>query len=326
METPYELLIKYCREQLSPEEKQTVEQWLAEGRNRSLFSELKKEWEFIDDPSVAVPDKQQVWKKIQARIDGQKKRVKRLQFIRMAAAASILLVVAAAFSLYYFTPNKQPVADQYTTLRTNATEKTEVLLPDGTKVWLNANSVLSYNNQYNTKTREVSATGEFFFEVTPSSKKFCINAGNIRVEVLGTSFYLKAIESENIEISLKEGKVAVFHAAENKRLFVMAPSQTAVVDKHDFSYVLETESSYLSDLWTVQNLEIYNEPLSGIFQKLEIWYGIKIHSSGLDLTKRYTFHLEKENLQDFLNIFSAVAPVKYRIEGKNVFIEAIQAN
>ncbi len=328
MEIPYELLIKYCRKQTSPEENQWVEEWLKGRDNYSLFLELKKEWIFIDDASVAIPDKQLVWEKIQAKIALQRNKARRLKFYKVMAAASVALVIAAVSSFLYFysEPEKQDFANQYTTIRTKENEKKKVKLSDGTFIWLNSKSTLAISKKYNIDKREVNASGELFFDVMPSGKKFIINADKIKIEVLGTSFNFRAIASENIEISLKEGKIAVLNVKENKQLFIMGPSQHAIINTEDLNHTLEKENTSVSNIWIGKSLQMYNEPLSSIIDKLEAWYGVEISYTGLDSGKRYTFYLEKESFQEFLELFSAVTPVHYTVKGKKVHIEAAHAN
>ncbi|MDR2039800.1 MAG: FecR family protein [Bacteroidales bacterium] len=325
METPYELLISYCRKQTSQEENQYIEQWLSEDDNLALFLDLRKEWRYIDDPSMVVPDKSLVWWGIQAKTGLRKKRkVRKLKYSGIIATASIAVILAISTVLYYMGTSREIVEpEQYTTFSTRSKEKSEIKLADGTQVWLNVNSHLTFSNQYNTKNREVTVSGELFFDVMKSDKKFIIHAGKVKIEVMGTSFNLKTSGiNDQVEISLKTGKIAVFGIDTGRQLFVMDSSQYASVNKTDLAYSLHEQDTSISNIWTEENLAMYNEPLVHIIEKLEKWYGIEITCTGLEMDKRYTFYIQGESLLDFLDLFSTITPIDYSIDGKKVNIEA----
>ena len=327
MEVPYELLIKYCRKQATPDESMQVEQWLTEGENLSLFLDLKKEWTHIDDASTVTPDKHLVWNKIQNNILSENKSGNRLiKIFRVTAIAAAIIALIAVSGIFYVYNNNKPIEQQttqYTSITTRGNEKSKIELADGSMVWLNSNSLLSFNNHFNKNNREITANGELFFDVTPSDKKFIVNAGEIKIEVLGTSFNLKTgADRQDIEISLKKGKIAVINQKNNKQLFIMDSSQHAVINKQNLSHIIKTENVSLSNIWLEESLPMYNESLNNIFSKLENWYGVKIDYSGLDTSKRYTFNIQKESLSEFLELFSAITPINYTIIDKKVRINA----
>lgn len=328
METPYELLIKYFRSKTTLEENQKIEEWLSKEDNHSLFLEFQKEWIFLKDTSIIELDKNLVWEKIQAKINQKRKKTKKLKLFRLMAVASIVLAVVVS-SYFVYNNNlfeKQNTEEKITSIITKEKEKKEIVLEDGTKIWLNSNSKISYNNKYNIDNREVIVEGEFYFEVKPSNKKFIVKANKIDIEVLGTSFNLKSYFNEDIEISLKNGKIAVFSSDEHKQLFVMEPSQRLVIKKCDLDYISEIDNLYISDIWKESKLQIYNESFESVSKKLEVWYNIEIISKGLDFNEHYTFQLEKESLQEFLEIFSMTTPIEYKIYESKLYIEAKDLN
>lgn len=328
-EIPYDVLIKYCRNQASKEENLQIEQWLLEDDNFSTFLELKKEWEHIDDSSTVMPNKELLWRKIKLNTYAPKGNThKTFSMSKWLLAASVMLILAVSTFLYIqLSETRISQQNFYATLSTKENEKLKVELSDGTQVWLNANSTLLYSDDYNMTTREVKAEGELFFDVAKSSKKFIINIGKVRVEVLGTAFNIRTTGiDENIEIALKRGRVAVVNAETNKQLLVMDSSQHVSIQKSTLDFVLKNENTAQCDTWTSDNLMLYNESLSNIIPKLESWYDIKIHCEGLDTTKRYSFNIQDENLNDFLDLFSAITPINYSISGKNVSIQPDNSN
>lgn len=321
MEIPYELLIKYCKKQTTPEENQQAERWISEGDNLSVFLDLKKEWRYINNSDIVMPDKFLTWRKIQTKTyRPQKNKSKQYNLYLMGIAASIAFVLGFTVFYYFGKTYEQPIAEQFTTI--NSTEKSKIELADGTNVWLNSGSHMVLGSNYNTYKREINADGELFFDVVQSDKKFIINIEKIRVEVLGTSFNLKTSGIDNnVEISLIEGIVAVYNSENGTHLFTMDSAQHAIINKNNFNFTIkDIANASLSNIWIKESLIIYNEPLENVIEKLENWYGIQIICTGLDMKKRYTFHIENENLNDFMEIFSVLIPVEYNINGKKLYI------
>lgn len=324
MEIPYDLLIKYCKKQTSPEEKQLAEDWIAKDDNLSVFLDLKKEWKYMDDTPDVKPDKLLLWRKIEKETLLSKKKSKRITLLQTLVAACILgLAITSVYLFTYPREYSNPVGEELiTTVTTQTNEKSKVQLADGTNIWLNANSQVLVGNQHS---REVSVSGELFFDVTPADEKFIVNTGKVKIEVLGTSFNLKTSGiDDQVEISLKTGKVAVVNQETNKQLFVMDSSHHAVINTATLSHEVKKVNTSLSNSWTQQSLEMYNEPLENVILMLESWYGIEISYAGLDPNKRYSFYIQNESLTDFLNLFSSITPVNYELTGKKLYMEAIK--
>ena len=326
MDIPYEILVKYCKGKASAEEVKEAEEWLAQGSNLLVYLGLREEWQYIDDDKIVLPNKQLVWQKIKAEVGlSAKKQRMRLSFYRVAAAC-LLLVAIGTSALYLLDGDnggQNQVAELFSTISTRNGEKSQVELPDGSKVWLNANSKIVISSKFGNSVREVSVSGELFFDVTPSDKKFVVNAGSIKAEVLGTSFVVNThADSSNIQIALKTGRLAVLDAASNKRLFIMDSAHRAVIDKEMLTYNVEHAETALSNIWTEESLAMHNEPLSRVISKLESWYKLNIAYVGLDSTKTYSFHIQNEDIFEFMDLFSAITPVSYSLNGNNLFIES----
>ncbi len=322
---PYDLLIRYSRKQATQDEIMQVEQWLSDDGHLSLYLDLKKEWTYIDDLSTVTPDKNRVWQKIQANTGKQrpKEGTRQLLLFKSVAAASVALaIISIAFYMLRMQRDQiQPL--QYTTISTRANEKSKVELADGTVVWLNLKSHIIFDNQYNIEQREVTADGELFFDVKPSNRKFVVHAGGIKIEVLGTSFNIKTSGVDgHIDISLVKGKIVVRSKKDNERLFTMDSLQHATINKSDLSHTLLPSNTSNCNAWTRESLPMYNEPLGNIINKLESWYGVTIDITGLDLDKRYTFDLQNETVNDFLELFATITPIEYDIEGKKISIRS----
>lgn len=323
---PYDLLIRYCRKEATPEEILEAEEWLSDSSNYSVFLELEKEWLYAGDETLVIPDKETTWQNIRAGMPVAKVHKKKTSFYRIAAAASILVVLGSILTLLLLNDRKPTPAMQleYTTISAHKNEINDITLSDGTSVCLNSGASIVFDNSYNTTTREVSLDGEIYIEVKPSGKKFVVEMGEIKIQVLGTSFNVKAYRQEqDVEISLKEGKIAVVESVSENVLFEMEPLQTAVINRETLGYTVVSEKAYYHDIWKERSLSVYDESLEILFKKLEAWYGVKIHYVGLDTSGKYTFNLSDESLTEFLELFSGIEPIEYRIEGNDVYVTSL---
>ncbi len=139
--------------------------------------------------------------------------------------------------------------------------------------------------------------------------------------MLGTAFNFKTDDSNgNFEISLKSGRVSVFDTNSKKEFLVLEPSQYVTIDKVTMGFIVREQNMDNVNVWTNSKLEVYDEPLVSILSKLESWYGVRIKTEGLSLSKHYTFNIESESLEEFLDLFSILTPIKYFIDEKQVRI------
>lgn len=324
MDIPYEILVKYCGSKASAEEIKEAEEWLAQGDNLSVYLSLKEEWRYIDSDKMVIPAKLLAWQKIKigAGLSAKRQSI-RLKFYRVAAACLLFAVIGlSALYLLEDKGEQAQVTEQFSTISTGSREKSQIELSDGSKVWLNSKSQVILSNKYGNSIRELSANGELFFDVIPSDKKFVVAVGKIKVEVLGTSFVVNTLaDSSNVQITLKTGRVAVFDAASNKQLFVMDSAHRAIINKENLTYSIQQAETTWCDIWTEESLTIHNEPLSRVVSKLESWYNLTIACAGLDSMKTYSFHIQNENIFEFMDLFSAITPITYSLNGNNLFIE-----
>mgnify|MGYP002318720056 FL=1 len=157
-------------------------------------------------------------------------------------------------------------------------------LPDGSIVWLNADSKLSYSESFSRKNRNVQLEGEGYFEVAHGEHPFVIQTDSAQIKVLGTKFNVKNYGDENyIKVSLLEGSIAL--SCINQE-FIMKPNQTMTVNKLDQTYKL-TESADYAEQWI--NCKVFWDeiPMSIISKELERQFDV-------------TFAFESEQLKNLI--------------------------
>lgn len=192
--------------------------------------------------------------------------------------------------------------------------KTNIELPDGSLVWLNAGSSLSYPSKFN-KTREVTLIGEGFFDVRKDQKPFIVETNYGEVEVKGTSFDVKAFADDYLQTTLVSGSVLVREKGNGKEVTLKPGEQANVVgDQIDIKRV-ETE---IFTSWKEGKLIFNNEYLPIAVKRLERWYNVKIV---LEKDKRlqkikYNGTLELESFSEVLELLKVTSPIDYSYNEK----------
>jgi ferric-dicitrate binding protein FerR (iron transport regulator) len=208
-------------------------------------------------------------------------------------------------------------------------KKSELLLADGTKVWLNAGSRLAFPSRFIQNTREVFLEGEACFQVTKNEKQpFIVKAGNLDVRVLGTHFNVSAYPADaTIETVLLEGSVAVekpktFGLGKNE--VILKPSQKASFEKEASEFTVTDEpDTDLYIAWTYGWLKYDKESLWSVLRKVERYYNVEIHlPDNYPGDDKITGKLDlKESLEEVMVVLADASRFEYRINGNKVFIE-----
>lgn len=327
---PYELLAKYLSRQCTQAELEEVNRWLNEDvEHLLLLKKLKRQWEAVqvDASTFVIPDKTAVWNKVQARIRDKAKQIpmySRSLLIRVSSIAAVIALVLG-FSLSFLLNEQKEswqAAQFENVIIAPSGQKTQLILPDGTLVWLNSGSRLSYNYQYSTCDRVVKLEGEAFFDVKKDTQyPFIVKTGAVDVKVHGTAFNVSAYEDEeNIMVALLRGKVSLLSADSQQLLTYLSPDQIAAVSKNNLSCQVtlcdaETESSWHHNL-----LKFDGTPAKEVWKKLERWYGVDIALSNVSPSQVYWFTIKTESLTELLKMINKITPIEYKLDGKEVTI------
>ncbi|MDL2256327.1 FecR family protein, partial [Parabacteroides sp. OttesenSCG-928-K15] len=236
------------------------------------------------------------------------------------AAAVILPLMVSIGSFYYFSQKQMPTPQEFIVMAESG-QKTKVLLPDGTQVWLNSESRLSYSSDFNNNNRKVKLDGEAFFDVEKNSDQhFTVETDCINVVVYGTAFNVIAYKEEpTIDVSLLRGKVGIENK-ENHSLATLSPDQLISLSKKDMKWSVRDCDAQIESLWTQNKLKFENAPASEVFRKLERWYGMIIEVENMNEEIRYGFTLKSESLREMLNEINKITPITYKIDGEKVSI------
>ena len=231
----WELVAKHLSGNTSAEEEQVVHAWIKEHpANQGMVHRLRRLWNLSGtERPIATFSTDEEWTRFQTRIvDGEATLIpSRFSYpVLWRTAASLLLIISLGFLIVYFTggvltPDRD-TAVQLVSIQ--ASEQVQELdLPDGSRVWLNAGSTLSYLNGFSGEFRKVFLHGEAFFDVTRDTlKPFQVFASKTRTEVLGTSFFVRTgPEEQEVQVTVLTGKVS-FGPENGTEKVILTPEET----------------------------------------------------------------------------------------------------
>jgi transmembrane sensor len=235
--------------------------------------------------------------------------------LRIAAIMIIGILIASIFYL----PRDYTPDPEYTEIMTPAGEKSKIILPDSTIVWLNSESVLKYPANYN---REVFLSGEGYFNVKSDkdSKKFTVNTEILNVIVYGTSFNVKNYPDEQIqEVIVAEGEVGIYSG--RKQLQLLKENNQAVLGRYTNKISYSECDADLLTSWRKNELIFDDAPVEEIIKSLERWYGVEITiDHNINELPHLTFRVKTESLREVLEMMKEIVPVLYKVNGKEVTI------
>jgi len=192
-----------------------------------------------------------------------------------------------------------------------------LVLADGTKVWVNASSELTFPVQFGKTERKVSLKGEAYFEVAKDpSKPFIVEIGDSRIEVLGTHFNVNSYDDE-VLTTLLEGSVKV---ANDRSERLLVPGQQASVKHHQ----IKVEEANIIKAVAWKNGEFYfkRDGMVDILEEIARWYDLEVDFSGFSTAKRYSGSISRNSkLSEVLEMLRFVSGVEVTIEGKTIRVQ-----
>lgn len=258
------------------------------------------------------------------------------------AVAASIIIIAVAF--YIFRPGaSSQIAEQITptdSIITSNGNRSQLLLPDGSRVWLNSGSILRYQN-FSGKTREVELIGEAYFDVVRMPEKpFIVHAEGVNIKVLGTSFNVRCYpEDNNIEATLLHGAIAVTHKDDpGKKMILLKPNQKLSISKmftlkgssdsfvpynvDDLDSTVQP-AQLIETAWVYNRLEFKNSDFRTLAVQMERWYNVRIVFGDKAVQElRFVGSFEKETVTEALSALQLVASFSYEIKNNEINIHS----
>ena len=199
----------------------------------------------------------------------------------------------------------------------------QLTLSDGSRVWLNAESRLTYPLVFGKGERRVCLEGEGYFEVEPGKGSFIVTSGEVSVRVLGTGFNVNAYEDEEeIRTTLVHGKVEVLTADDSLRQ-VLLPGEQAVLNRTNGRLKVKKVNTYLYTQWMRKQFVFRNAPLKEIMRSLSRWYQMdyEFTDSGLESVCFYGIIDRFDRVEKLLEQFEKTGKVHFEYQGNKVIIK-----
>jgi len=207
----------------------------------------------------------------------------------------------------------------FNTLSTPRGGQYQVVLPDGSKVWLNAASSIKFPSVFRGKIREVELKGEAYFEVAKNAAMpFKVKSAHAQIEVLGTHFNVRAYDDEKaMKTTLVEGAVKITSGNSTN---VLKPGDQAVLNGDNGMKVINDVDAELETAWKNGLFQFKDADIEEIMRQAALWYNLNISFEG-EIPKRYFTGKISRNVKasEFLNMLNYTG-VKFRIEGGNIIV------
>ena len=318
-----EVIIRFLDGTATCEEKVFLLNWLKQSeKNRNEFSEVRDLWLLGNTLATDDVETEVALDRFRSRIQIPESGSRKSRFVfpehfslflRVAAVFLILFAVGSA-SYYWGSSSVPGQKEVMNRLLTANGSKGRFVLPDSTVVWLNSNSLLEYPETFSASAREVSLSGEAYFEVRRNEKlPFRVQAGEMKVEVLGTRFIVDNYQRKSgVEAVLVEGSVKIAGCKMNHSV-VLTPGQLINYDKKSERTKVQMVNTDDYIRWIQNELTFDNDKLADIIINLNKWYGVDIECPSEFAEKVFmSFSVRNgENLDEILKAMTLVAPIRY---------------
>ena len=322
---PWDAISARLKDEADEDQMQQIQQWLdLSPEHPVILTEIMNVWSVSKSSTEFYqPDLSVNWQKLMQKVNSRpKQNLFRTVYFRISAAAAVLALVFMAGLGFGdgFLNSSEKVS--YTRIIAPEGNKTQIVLPDSTHVWLNSGSELQYASDYSARNRKVNMKGECFFDVVKDpDHPFIVQGSKFQVRVFGTRFNVNEDASKNTaDVTLVSGKVQVFNL-DDKPVSELNLGQQLVYNQGIY-HVQKAENMEALTAWLNNMLIFDNQPFEEVIHYLEKWYGVKIQlDHTLYYSHNYTFKVKTESLREVLALISVITPIEYQIEGEKVTIK-----
>ena len=321
----------------------------AENRYKELVQQIKNmgidEGRFAHDDHFIDSEQEEV-----IAVKSSKKK----WMVALVSAAVAILIAGGIYSLQDSGKASTGLAETQSKnqISTKNGSKTSLVLPDGTKVWLNAGSQLDYDKNYGNKLREVSLVGEAYFDVVKNPERpFLIHTRKMDIKVLGTAFNVKCYPGEKTtETSLVRGSIEVTLKDRQEKI-MLKPNEKLVINNDDYKgekssdnikpasnkkviaaaekpfisvshlTFYPVDSTVIETAWVQNRLVFSGESFEDVALKMERWYNVSIDIADDKMKKEpLTGNFEKETVSEAFKALQLATPFSFSIKNDKIII------
>lgn len=310
-----ETAFKYFEGRVTETELKELLEWLRKKENRIVFHKFRLDWKNSLGKNSFPAESRESWTRLQEQLAlksySRFQQSSRLQFI-FRVAAIFFFVISLGLLGYFYANRHVQTPEIYTSVFAEKGQISKVELPDGSLVWLNSGSEISYSNRFATANRDVKLIGEAWFQATKNTElPLIVNCGELQVKVLGTQFNVTAYpETGFIDVVLEKGAVQLLNKKVNDWSYSLKPGDRAkfTLASRDIKVSVVNVEKFTS--WKDGIINIYNQPLDELLTRLELRYNQKFEYDPCLKNLRYTFTIKNESLDEILLLMEKITPVK----------------
>ncbi len=296
-----------------------IDAWFNECKeNRNIYQDLLAVWQLTGElPPSFSPNRAKAWERVRSTIKVSQRRMNIYRLASQVAAAVIIIFVSIWIGAKV--DSWRPL--EFTEITSPPGQKTQILLPDSSTVWLNGGSKIKYAQNFNQANRNVELVGEGYFDVRKNfSSQFVVKVNAIDVKVFGTQFNVKAYDDgKKVEVGLKTGSIGI--ESDGRTLIKLNPGDFLTYDKESKEIELEKKAVDLVLAWTKNELVFEEQTIKEVFDYFEHWYGVhfSVDQEVLD-GELLTFKIKTESLNEALSLLKLLKPMEYQINGERVTV------
>lgn len=269
---------------------------------------------------------EEMWESIEERVHAAgtpATAVQRGNRVRMPKVLiAVFLVFATASGFYFQDLLSDDSSRPWAIAESPKGQKSLITLADGSRIFLNSATSISYPETFDPDKREITLSGEAFFEIArDESRPFIVRSGDVVTRVLGTSFNIEAFEGEATRVTVATGKVQVAIESNVGRnaptLTILTPGQQVVYEKDQGLITRDVDTEQFL-AWKSHTLYFDNHTLEEVAARLERWYNTSIEFENERIKKcRVNGQYKEMDLRSVLESIHYMYPVKYKFSGQN---------
>ena len=307
---------KYLEGSATDSEKAELLQWLRKKENRIVFHSYKLDWRKGLKNEQFTVGGEESWNRLQEKLwqksyNRWQESRKIQQFFRYAAIFFFALSIGTA--VWHFSgQSSRNIQETTTSVIAENGQISKIELPDGSLVWLNSGSEIAYNNFFSAQNREITLTGEAYFDVGKNEDlPLVVDCSGLEVKVLGTRFNVNAYEDNSVaEVVLEEGSVELLNPGAEDAFYRMEPREKVKLNLETRKYNASVVNTRRYTSWREGIQNIYDLPMEELIKRLEKRYNQQFALTPEVKELRYTFTIENEPLEDILKLMERITPIK----------------
>lgn len=303
------------------ETKQSVLSNLNEEKvSKDEYNRLKNAWALLNsERQMSSYQVEELYLSFQQQLDIRKRLFKLNVYSYFKYAAVFFLAIGLSTLFSYFQNNGQSQNNSrlfVTSIVAEDGQRSKIVLPDSSVVWLNSGTQLTYNNNFGNTNREIKLIGEAFFQVTKNTNlPLIVSCNDLKVQVLGTRFDVNAYSnSESISVALQSGSVELRHSKNDSFQYKLIPGEMAQYNTHSGKVVINKVNVGRFTAWKDGILYFNDSPMKEVFTQLERKYNIVIEVKNPKIYNSiFTATIKNDSLEEIFRSIEYSCSVRCKI-------------